>query len=284
MVPPARGFSIPVGVDGVTYDLDGAPPSGPTSFAYLVDGSVVVADTIAFDRGEPRLLLYDSSGAPVRIIDLRPAEVAAVVDVATDGERLAVLDVWIVQERYRLLVMDQFGEVESIVTIPPGFRFENGLTGLAWDDEGLLLEFELGVRYARLVGDSFVDGAELLVDGRPIALLAGEATDTVVRIGEASFSVDRSTDLGGVQLVGIAPDGSIALVTDEVSFDADGALQVMRRVERYTPSGEVLFSTVLDAADQAVDIARPFELTSDGTIAYLHATPDSLNVVILDEM
>ena len=63
----------------------------------------------------------------------------------------------------------------------------------------------------------------------------------------------------------------------------DGAIAVNRRVERYTTTGQLLFATEIDPGLQYVDIQRPFELTSDGSIAYLRATETQLLVDLLDQ-
>ena len=281
--PPLIGFSIPVGVEGVTYEEEGDPPSGPTSFAVRQDGTVVVADTIAFRRGEPRLLVYGSDGRLSQVIDLARYEVAAVVDVATDGDKIAVLDVLIQRDRYRLLILDGSGELERTYEIPPGNRFENGLTGLAWDEGGPLLEFEFGTHYVRIDGDgSLTPEAQLTLGGDTISIESGPGTSHIINVGSNSFTVERATDLGGIFLIGRAPDGSVAFVIDEVSM-RDGAIAVNRRVERYTSSGQLLFAAEVDSGLQYVDIQRPFELTSNGSIAYLRATETQLLVDILDE-
>ena len=271
-------FSVPVGADGITYDLDGSPPSGPTSFAALDDGSVVIADTMAVERGEPRLLHYDRTGDLLAVIDLADEEVAAIVDVATDGSQLAILDVLVSMNRYRVLTLSVDGEVETVMDVPVGSRFENGLTGLTWDDSGILLDFEFGARYARLIESDVVESRAVPVfGGTSIQLKPGSSWTTDVTTSRSSFSVERGTELGGAILVGIAPDGSIVLVVDEVDLSGE-AIAVTRRVQRYTATGEFLAETVFDAADQFLDIPRPFELDATGEILYLRAEPDRVKI------
>ena len=174
VVAATMPFDIPLGNDGLTYDTDGSPPSGPSSFAVLSDGSVVVADTIAVARGEPRLLHYDRSGELLTAIDLADEDVAAVVDVVTDGSNLAILDVLVSMSRYRVLTLGIDGNVEATAEIPSGFRFEDGLTGLAWDDEGILLEFEFGARYARITESGAIEASATPVfNGITVELIPG---------------------------------------------------------------------------------------------------------------
>ena len=143
-----------MGPDGVTYDFEGAPPSGPSSYVVLEDASVVVADTVAANRGEPRLLRFDREGSPISIIPLVDLEVAGIADVTSNGVDLAVLET--PQQRYRVLYMTADGDVTSEVAIPSGFHLEDGLTGLLWDDLGVMLELEMGARYARIDDDGAI--------------------------------------------------------------------------------------------------------------------------------
>ena len=275
-------FRVGVGDEGVTYDLDGSPPSGPTSFAVLDDGSVVIADTMAADRGEPRLLHFDRTGEPLAVLDLADEEVASVVDVATDGSKLAILDVLVSMNRYRVLMLSVAGDVDAVVDIPQGFWFEDGLTGLTWDDSGVLLEFELGARHARLTESNAIESPVVPVfDGTSIELIPGSGRTTEVRAGLTSFSIERGTALGGVTLVGIAPDGSIVVVLDEVDLSGE-ATAVTRRLQRYSAGGEFESEIVIDAADQLLEIQRPFELDATGQVLYLFAGSDGVTVSAIE--
>ncbi len=283
--PPASAatqpFSIGVGNAGVTYDLDGSPPSGPSSFAVLDDGSVVIADTMAVERGEPRLLRYDRFGELLAVIGLASDEVAAIVDVVTDGSTLAILDVLASMNRYRVVTLSIDGTVDSVIEIPEGFRFEDGLTGLAWADSGILLEFEFGARYARLDATGTIESPVVPVfDGLGVELRPQNQRSTEVIANDSSFLVERTTELGGVTLVGIAPDGSIVLVVDEV--EVDSVITVIRRVQRYSTTGQLETEYVIDAADQYLEIPRPFELDATGKVLYLHARPDRIEIEALD--
>jgi hypothetical protein len=247
----------------------------------LSDGSVVVADTMAVSRGEPRLLHYDRSGELLAAIDLADDHVAAVVDVVTDGSKLAILDVLISMSRYSVLTLGVDGSVEAIVEIPSGFRFEDGLTGLAWDDKGVLLEFEFGARYARLAeGGTIEDSATPTFSGIIVELRPGSGRITEVVSSGASFAVERSTDLGGVTLIGVAPDGSVVVVVDEVDVTGP-AIVVKRRVQRYSATGQLGAEYVLDAADQFVEVQRPLELDATGKVLQLQAWLDRVTIAVV---
>ncbi len=275
-------FSIPVGEGGVTYDLSGEPPSGPSSFVVLDDGTVVIADTMALRFDQPRLLRFDAAGTPLEPIVLAEAEVASIVDVASDGERVAVLDVYAATNRYRLLVLAASGHVESVVDIPEGFFLEDGLTGLAWDDTGVLLEMEWGARYARVTTEGpFATTTDVVYDGSAIAVTPGAGLTTVIETGSGTFEVERTTELGGATLIGRAPDGSILLVVDEVGQDEQGAIEVIRRVQRRSADGSLLSEDPF-VAGQFVSIGRELEMTADGRVARLVTFPDRVELVILD--
>ncbi len=275
-------FTIPVGEGGVTYDLGGEPPSGPSSFVVLEDGTVVIADTMALRFDEPRLLRFDASGAPLEPITLADAQVASIVDVASDGERIAVLDVYPATNRYRVLVLATSGRVESVVAIPEGFFLEDGLTGLAWDDIGLLLEMEWGAHYGRVTTEGpFTTTRNIVYDGSAITVAPGAGFTTVIAIGSVTFAVERTTELGGASLIGLAPDGSVLLVVDEVGQDGQGAIEVTRRVQRRTTDGRLLGEDTF-LAGQFVSIGRELEMTADGRVARLVTFPDRVEFVILD--
>jgi len=277
-----RPFSVPVGENGVTYDLAGSPPSGPSSFVVLDDGSVVIADTMAVKSGQPRLLRFDAQGVPMDPIMLADAEVASVVDVASDGRRLALLDVYVAQGRYRVLVLDPSGGVKEEREIPEGLRFEAGLSGLVWDDSGVLLEYEGGVAYARIGSPGEFEPTDAVVfGGTPISVKPGEGLTTSVEIGSEVFAVPRSTMLGGATLIGRAPDGTILLSLDEVEMTTDGAIKVTRRILRYSPTGELLGETPVDL-EQFVDVPRLLEMTADGQVAQLVTLPERVELRILD--
>lgn len=276
------GFSVPVGDRGVSYDLDGDPVSGPTSFTVTDAGSVVIADTIAMRRGEPRLLRFSSTGDRLDPFDLAEYEVAAVVDVVASGRYIAVLDVLISMERYRVLLLDENGALTRSVDVPAGFRFEDGLTGLAADDDGILLEFEFGSRYARLTeSGEFSTGAQRIHNGLQVTSTPRSGRASVVTVGTDSFEVIRATDLGGVSVLGVAPDGTVLVVIDEVEL-SEGAIAVTRRVQRRASDGGVLAELELDVADQYVQIDRPLEMTAGGAVVYLASAPDHVQVAVLD--
>lgn len=277
-LPSTQRFSIPVGEDGVTYQLDGEPPSGPSSFVVLNDGSVVIADTMAANRGEPRLLHYDRTGEQVSIIELAAAEVASIADVVSDGTKLAILDVRIEREEYRVLFVSMDGDVLAEVDVPPGFRLKDGLTGLAWDDSGVLLEFELGARYARIVNNGAIEADVIPVfDELEVEAVEDDDRQTRIGVGKESWTVQRTTDLGGATLNGVSPDGTVVPVLDEV--DTSGpAFEVLRRIQRYSLTGEALSESQIDRGKQRVDIMRPLELAADGEVLSLAALGDRLEV------
>ncbi len=278
-MPSVTSFSIPVGESGVTFDVDGDPPSGPSSFAVRSEG-LVVADTLAANRGEPRLLFYDNSGELDRIVDLSDIEVAAIVDVVSNGSDLAVLDIDVSRNRYRLVRLSSAGEVESTVDIPAGFHLEDGLTGLLWDDVGVLLEIEFGAFFARIDGGGIVEpGAIPVFDGEEVSVAAAEGRSSLVTVGDLSWTVERATDLGSATLIGVA-GSNVAIVIDEVDTSGS-AFSVLRRVQRYTREGVLLDEVELDAGEQYVEIMRSLELAPDGAVIYLLAQPTGLNVIPL---
>jgi hypothetical protein len=263
----------------VTYDLEGSPPSGPSSFTITDEGSVVVADTHAVRRGEPRLLSYGpGEDAPV-VIDLAPFDVAAAVDVVSVDGSLVVLDVDVARGTYRVLTLVD-GVVADEVALPPGSRFPDGLTGLAVDDGGWLLEFELGARYQRVASSGEVTPVEMLrLGGVEVGVRPAGFGDEVI-VGSSSFVAERATELGSTFVAGRSPDGSVVVMVDAVEFD-EGEVVVQRSLRRYSASGD-LVAEVSVPVGPAVDLPRPVELASDGTVVYLVATETALELTTPD--
>ena len=278
--PPAtEAFDVVEGSEGVTFDEDGSPPSGPSSFTILSDGSVVIADTMAVSRGEPRLLRFDRTGEPLGVIDLAQHEVASIVDVASREGELAVLDVLVAMNRYRVLIISGDGDLVDVYEVPDGFHFEDGLTGLEWDDLSPLLAFEFGAWYARIApGEDPRPEQVLVLDDLEIEITRGSGRFATVRVDDSTFEVERATELGGVAFIGLAPDRTLALVVDEVDTSAD-AIEVTRRLRRHTASGELLSETVFVAGKQHVAITHPLEMAANGQIFYMRSTVDGITLV-----
>ncbi|MBT8198074.1 MAG: hypothetical protein KJO84_06190 [Acidimicrobiia bacterium] len=136
---------------------------------------------------------------------------------------------------------------------------------------GILLEFEFGAGYARMTDAGvFESPAVPVFDGTSIELTPGSGRTTEVTTSRTSFSVERATDVGGVSLVGIAPDGSIVVVVDEVDLSG----------ETNSAAGEFEAETVLNAGDQFLDIQRPLELDATGQVLYLEAGSDRVTIAV----
>ncbi len=281
-IPEPSTFSITVGEDGVTYDVDGDPPSGPTSFTVTDDGTVVIADTIAMRRGEPRLLRFTASGERLPALELADYDVASIVDVVSLDSGLAILDVLVAMDRYRVLVLDQAGQVTQTIDVPAGLRFEAGLTGLVADDDGLMLEYEFGNRHVRVSASGEIQSeANPFYRGSEVIVTTEADRKTQLNVGMDSYKVTRETELGGVRVLGVAPNGTTLIVIDEVDT-SQGAFRVTQRVQRRSPDGDVMGEVVLDVADQFVDVARPLEVGPTGVVRYLRAAPDHVAVMVLD--
>lgn len=271
-------FIVAVGSDGATY-LDGEPPSGPAAYAVLDDGSVVIADTMALNLGTPRLLRFDRSGSALPLIDLLPLQVASVVDVVSDGQRLAILDIDVAAGRYRVIYLSQSGEVSRVVEIPNGYRLENGLSGLVWDDNGVLLEFEGGSRFARITQQGTIEpDAVPEFGGMAVVVRPLGGKDYEISFGDAVWTLTREEELGGVSVLGVGSDGELILSVDEVDVSGP-AFSVRHRVGRYGQDGSLLSEQVIDANLQFVDIGRPLEVGANGTIFYLAANEESLELL-----
>ena len=146
----------------------------------------------------------------------------------------------------------------------------------------MLLEMEGGAWYARVSPEGPFESTHTPVfDGTPLTLTPGSGLATVVEVGSASFEVVCGTELGGASLIGRAPDGSVLLVLDEIVLDAEGAIELLRRVQRYAATGALVGETPVEV-EQYVDIARTLEMTADGRVALLVTHPERVEIRILD--
>lgn len=280
--PPAEiaTFSIPVGAKSITYDLDGEPASGPSSFAVANDGTVYVADTIAVRDGPARLLSFTATGDPLETIDLGHLQVASVVDIATDGTALAILDVDVKFQLYRVHRIHPDGELVETTVLPAGYRFEDGLSGLAWDDDGILLEFEGGAWYRRLGSDPAIDRLDVPSwNGTAVTVGASDGGSADVCVEAECFTVLRTSELGGVQLIGVDIHGGIhLLVTDVHIGDTVEVTETIRTYQR----GQLVGSSSFEVSDQFVDVPHAYEVTSSGQILHLRTERERVLVEVVN--
>jgi hypothetical protein len=232
-------FTIPANTGtGIRYRNLGVAEAlveGPNTFSILADGSYVIHDIV--NKG---IVLYSATGEFIRGIhfeNLLPAPTAA--DLAASGEMLYVLqEPWgPLPAKYWLHELSSAGELLASYELPPHITMESGLTGLTVGPDGsVLAEMEGGLRLIELLDasgrESGLQSPGLTLNGQ-VYWAEGAAGGA----GEARFRTQLS-EMGGMQILGINPDGSFYVVRQDVL--TRGSIQVDVTVHLLSPQGEQL--------------------------------------------
>jgi hypothetical protein len=232
-------FTIPANTGtGIRYRNLGVAEAlveGPNTFSILADGSYVIHDIV--NKG---IVLYSPTGEFIRGIhfeNLLPAPTAA--DLAASGMLLYVLqEPWgPLPAKYWLHELSSAGELLASYELPPHITMESGLTGLTIAPDGsVLAEMEGGLRLIELLDAS---GEESGLQS-PGLSLNGQVYWTEGASGGAGAARFRTqfSEIGGMQILGINPDGSFYVVRQDVL--TRGSIQVDVTVHLLSPQGEQL--------------------------------------------
>jgi len=275
-------FTIPAGPEGVQYEGGDAPETlrwGPAAFTVAPDGSFWVADTVG-----NRLLHYSPQGDLLGRIGLEPYQVVGVGDLEATASDVFVLDVAATTPRMLRLALD--GSLLAGYELPENLSLAGGLSGIALGDQGeVWIEREGGALVSQLVDTKGrVTGVELagylrggrLYSARPADLTAGDSRQGTVIAGSVRIQVKVSNVLAGLRFLGVSPDGSFYVITEEmVSYPA---IQVDQVVRHYGASGKLLGLARVALAEQYTHVAQNLAIGPDGAVYALITRPDHLEV------
>lgn len=279
-------FRIPKGPEGVTYRGEGMTEVqivGPAALAVSPDGSFWVLDTLA-----QRVLRYNPAGERLAILPLDD-QPRALSDLVVSADALYVLDGWPTPPEVLRLSYD--GQVSARYPLPPSYTLSDGVTGLGLDADGApLIELFLRSRWARLLdADSAVAPAPLpglssggiTFNARPADFSQPESdlSQGEITAGDMRIPVSVTHTLGGLSLMGFAPDGSVLVELQEL---IDGAVfQVDQTVRRYTPDGQLLGMARVPLAAQYAPVSHALAVGFDGAVYALGTRPDGAAILRL---
>lgn len=245
---------------------------GPGLIAVTEDGAAHI-----FDPVDGRLVR--ATADDVQFIDLFALDVYSVTALAADGLELILVEVFFGPERHRIHRIDATGAISSSVDLPIGFRLEDGLSGVLSDDDGdVILEFGGGDTYGRY------DAASGTFDRDSSAVIRGvevipAAPD--VLIDGILITADLVGDFGGLRY--LATDDGGRHVVERVDVLDMNPLRVLRTVEWYSATGEILGSARVPAIDeQAIDVAPGIAVDGRGHVVALLALQEQVVVLPLD--
>jgi hypothetical protein len=214
------------------------------------------AQAFAWRGGE--FWILDSAAEPQRLFQLVPdvpasredilrraisleGKVVGAADLEIYGESVWVLDIASMPPRV-VQINDRTGTVESF-DLPEGLRLENGLSGIALNPGGVLLvELQGGAKVYRLFDEAGQIAPEqdyYIFQGQTYSVeLQQFAKSGWVKSERGSVEVRVDKTLGGLRVLGAAPDGSFYVEVFEM--EEGPTISGRREVRRYSAAGELV--------------------------------------------
>jgi hypothetical protein len=250
---------------------------GAQSFCMSPQGDFWLLDSAA----QPQRLLhlvppYDTP----QIISLEGLVGAADVECAQD----AIWVLGIASQPPRLVKLALDGATLASYDLPVGLRPENGLTGIALAQDGApLIELEGGTKFYQLLDPSGGISPQLLegatFGGRLYRIEAPSLGKTgVIYAGDVKVEVTVEGRLGGLRVLGAAPDGSFYLEVYEM-YEGP-TISGQWHIRRYSATGELLGT--VDPLPSAISGGQDLVVGLDGLVYQLASNPDhSVQIVRL---
>ena len=281
--------SIPVGGDtGLHYKGVGVPEMqawGPAAFTMDAHGNFWIADTAA-----NRIQQYGPNCDHITTINLGE-NVVGITDLELTQSDLWTLDG--ASPTPRVLRLSESGqELESVDIQEP---VALGLSGIAADDRGLLIEreggadvkpltdfFETETHNKKLYRDEsesgyVFGGNRYQVRPADPSAIGDAARSASLRFagGEVSFQSDGK--LGGLHILG-STGNQVYAVAEAVELDDTGRIRVDQTVRRYSKQGEFLGVARVSLQDRFVHTDHALALGKDGNVYTLTALEDRFEI------
>jgi len=278
-------MQIPTGQDGI--HIEGIAPEmlpwGPMAFTISGTGQVWIADTAA-----DRLMCFEMSGQSCGALELQ-GQVEGIGDLEVAGEKIWLLDM-ATSPAPTLLQVTLDGTVLEKRQLPPGLRLEDGLSGLWLGEAGeLLVEREGGALLDEVVTAS---GQETqmpwegyLSQGRTVVAVPADmssknASSGALFVDGIRVDVEVEHSLGGLRVLGFAPDGSVYVIAEEVALD--GVILVDQTVRHYDTSGRLLGMARIPLAGQLAPMPHNLAVGPDGAVYTMLTYADRAEIRRLD--
>lgn len=292
----------------------GQPAWGPAALAVAEGPRFFIADTVG-----QRVLQYDAAGRLLAHIDFAD-QALAIDDVHVTADELWVLDQ--AAETPQLLRLPATREaagapptfapdasaaeklpltgVAPVEGIPSATRSADahdvesigfGATGIALDDDGVLVEYDHGASVfrpsaTRAIPDDTDGGPALeeapgyrlrgqIYTARPTDLTADGATRNVT-VGNRSVPVAGTNGLLGLRLLGANADESFFVVAEEML--PGEMIEVDQTVRHYAADGTLLESARVPLREAAMHVPNNLALGPDGAVYLLQPRTDVVEI------
>jgi hypothetical protein len=229
--------------------------------------------------------VLDSAAEPQRLLRLVPPQddpqiiyldglVVGAADVAVARDAIWVLG--IASQPPQVVKFKTDGSHLASYDLPERLWLENGLTGIALaEDEGLLVELGAEGSLYRLFDQSGKVAPQRLegytFGGRPFRLDASPFEQSgIVYAGDVIVEVKVEQLLGGLWVLGAAPDGSFYVEVFEMGEGPEATEK--REVRRYSAEGELL--GIARPLPSAVYARQDLVIGPDGLVYQLVSNPD----------
>lgn len=281
-------FRIPRGAEGISYQGENMPEmqiSGPSAFTVGPDGSFWV-----IDNPEQRLLHYSSSGERINIITLQDRP-RVLIDMVVGDNDIYLFDAFPTPPE--ILRMDRDGTLRQTYQLPDNLFRDSMPYGLALDDDGAdgsLLLLWLNRPPVRLLDAAgTLNPTELpgmIHQGRTYTTRVPDLNQPEVDLsrgaisaGDQEIPVVVDHHLGGLRVLGFAPDSSFFVKMEEIIGDVP--FIVDQTVRHYAADGSLLGMARYPLAEQYSYVQHNLEIGPDGAAYALLTRPDGAEVLRL---
>jgi hypothetical protein len=278
--------SIPAGPDTFEYRYDGQLPeqdTGPVALAVAADGTYWLAD-----GNDMRLSRFDADGERLSTIELADQEAQTIFDLEVRDGLLWVSWANLNTGSYKLQAYGPHGNRVYDFDLPASIWQDRAyLThGLTVNDDGeVMLDFESGLRYVRVVmADGQPDATPLdawAINGHSYRLEAVEGRMDQKRVIVDGQAALITADPGAMALqVDLLPevDGSGYFNTRYSVYD-DGTFHW--NVEHRADDGTLLGKAAVPLDERYTYVRLPYALDADGDIYLLMTYPDHVEILRL---
>jgi hypothetical protein len=292
-------FSVPVGENGVRYQGVGIEESeitGPNALAILPDGRIIISDLL-----NNRLLYYKPDGKLDRTLDLTSLGIINVTNLWVSSTCIFIKEVsfYVSPTRYRVDKLSLEGDLIAFYDIPKEYRLADNLPGIIVDGDGRLLMDVENVSVPSTYNGQLSGDVIQLVDSQgnwepattdglfyfgkvfrqfPQYLTNRDDNRGVVIAGDIRVETPLTMGLGGLQILGVLPDGHFYLIrTDVVQFSP--TIQVDQTVHLMSPDGIELGVARYPITERYYPIEQNLALGPDGYVYALMPRETSLDVI-----
>ncbi len=213
-------------------------------------------------------------------IDLADLDITSVTAMAANDDHLVVVEIFFQPVRNRVHRIGYDGVIVETIELPPGFRLEDGLSGVrSGADRMIALEFRGGSAFGVWDPDGRVfEMMPTLVEGGVIVT----PVPPDIEIGAVLITGDFTSGLGGLRYLGTAAGGDHVIERIDV-LATDPAFDVLSTIEWYGADGALLGSARIPTLlEQHISTPPGVAMLPDGGVAVLLALENEVRIELLE--